>query len=170
MTTVERLRSGKDSLVIIILLMLHSWWGSSLRFPTAPPPPPRPCLHFHISLSSSVSSHRLILSLWGADKNRGRGMRRDKEKAKDDKKKLETDRERQKDLSEGRGVPFLSQLEAFVIIGLCLYGAKHFGQLILRENNIPFYLPLFLHLVCKCTKSLCSSLLWDYSVPIVSQL
>lgn len=63
---------------------------------------PCPCLHFHISLSPSVSSHRLILSLWGADKNREWETQKDKEKAKDDKNKLETDRNGQKDLSKKR--------------------------------------------------------------------
>lgn len=98
-TTVGEYSSRKSSLVIIILRMLHP----------SPDGPhhsisllPCPCLHFHISLSSSVSSHHLILSLWGADKNRERETQKDKEKAEEDKNKFETNRNQKTDLSKNR--------------------------------------------------------------------
>lgn len=110
----------------------HLLMGLIFPFPLLP----CPCLHFHISLSSSVSSHHLILSLWGADKNRERETQKDKEKAKEDKNKLETNRNQKKDLSKTRGLLFLSNLKAFVIIGPCLSEQTLFGQLIRRENML----------------------------------
>lgn len=97
---------GKGLLVIIILLLLHSSPDGTHPIP--------PILYFHISLSSSVSPHHLILSLQRADKNRERETARNREMARKQKTRIrwkqtdihrEVEAEREK---EDRGVVFLT--------------------------------------------------------------
>lgn len=135
-TTVERLSRGKGSPVIIILLMLHSSPdGPHLSIPSLLP---SRHLHFHISLSSSVSSHRLIFFCLSGEQTRAerRETQRDKEEAKDDKNKLEYGNG-QTDLSKKREVLCLSSLEVFVITGPCLYEQTGFRQRIHLEYVLP---------------------------------
>lgn len=133
----ERLSRGKGSLVIIILLMLHSSPdGPHLSIPSLLP---SRHLHFHISLSSSVSSHRLIFFFClSGEQTRAerRETQRDKEEAKDDKNKLEYGNG-QTDLSKNREALRLSSLEVFVITGPCLYEQNVFGQRLHQEYELP---------------------------------
>ena len=137
----DRAVLSKVSLVIIILLLLHS--STDGPHLSIPPATSFPLLYFHISLSSSVSPHCLMLSLQGADSNRERETARNKEMER--KQKMTRIRRKQTDIVRGveaereeeeRGVVFLSHLRSFVItcplamliIAKCLCLANNQGK------------------------------------------